>query len=538
MTQSRVLLRGNGANQLGRRNWKRATVVAAGIQLVILVANTPIPAVAGTCGNGIIDVDEDCDGGGTCIGGSNAGTHCTAESQCTGNGVCIDPSGLPEEIPCVDDSSCTAAGQVAGSKCVHCLVQGTSTCAANCTTPTAVTFQLQPGVKLQDGTIESNTSGATIHGDLTLALPLTGTQTLYLGKLKNGTIPVTVPAASVQFPAIPIVIGGQVLACACTRGVAAKTCGGTVFTASGGLATNCTPGFSNNGDIAHDGPCPADLPCAFIHGTGNSATGVVACTAPNGLNINVNFTQDGTGSGVACTANSGCQSGSCIDDPNGGATKICAAFPPSLTLTGGGTGAAGSGLLLNSTAIGNNVGDCTGFCTEADPYPLRGTVTTLPLTTGKAGGTFTAADGDPGTTICNCSDGGDHCSRPATCNGPLSVDGKLLNCTNLTASPPRVSGSLVGAFTAADQAVFGDAVVTNVFAAVATATPTPTPGTSGPCVLDVDGNGVADVATDVVYIARHLLGLASVPPSFRMLDPTIPTDSAIAAKIDALCPGP
>jgi hypothetical protein len=53
--------------------------------------------------------------------------------------------------------------------------------------------------------------------------------------------------------------------------------------------------------------------------------------------------------------------------------------------------------------------------------------------------------------------------------------------------------------------------------------------------LDVDMNGSVDVATDVVYIARHLLGLAPVPPSFRMLDPTIPADTVIAAKIDALC---
>jgi hypothetical protein len=45
---------------------------------------------------------------------------------------------------------------------------------------------------------------------------------------------------------------------------------------------------------------------------------------------------------------------------------------------------------------------------------------------------------------------------------------------------------------------------------------------SASCQHDVDGNGVVDVATDVVYIARHLLGLSPVPPSFRTQDPTIP----------------
>ena len=55
------------------------------------------------------------------------------------------------------------------------------------------------------------------------------------------------------------------------------------------------------------------------------------------------------------------------------------------------------------------------------------------------------------------------------------------------------------------------------------------------CQLDVDGSGrPPDVGTDIVYIARRLLGLVSVPPSFRAIDPTIPSDEEIAAAIDAL----
>lgn len=53
------------------------------------------------------------------------------------------------------------------------------------------------------------------------------------------------------------------------------------------------------------------------------------------------------------------------------------------------------------------------------------------------------------------------------------------------------------------------------------------------CVLDVDGNGIAEVSTDVVYVARHLLGLAPVPPAFRVLDPTIPPDTEIATNVTA-----
>ena len=53
--------------------------------------------------------------------------------------------------------------------------------------------------------------------------------------------------------------------------------------------------------------------------------------------------------------------------------------------------------------------------------------------------------------------------------------------------------------------------------------------------LDVDKNGRVEVATDVVYIARILLGLTPVPPSFRVIDPNIPPDDMIAGNIRALC---
>jgi hypothetical protein len=54
-----------------------------------------------------------------------------------------------------------------------------------------------------------------------------------------------------------------------------------------------------------------------------------------------------------------------------------------------------------------------------------------------------------------------------------------------------------------------------------------------PCLLDVDVNGTVDVATDVVYIARYLLGLSPVPPSYRTSDPTIPPDSEIGARVES-----
>lgn len=56
--------------------------------------------------------------------------------------------------------------------------------------------------------------------------------------------------------------------------------------------------------------------------------------------------------------------------------------------------------------------------------------------------------------------------------------------------------------------------------------------------LDVDQDGFVDVATDVVYVTRHLLALPPVPPSFRALDPSIPSDAAIAAAIAPLLQAP
>lgn len=56
------------------------------------------------------------------------------------------------------------------------------------------------------------------------------------------------------------------------------------------------------------------------------------------------------------------------------------------------------------------------------------------------------------------------------------------------------------------------------------------------CALDVDGDGRFDVSTDVVYIARRLLGLGAVPGSFRLLDPSIPPSEAIGGNVDAIRP--
>ena len=90
------------------------------------------------CGNGIVEAGEDCDDGGTCIGGSNAGTYCTAEVDCFGNGVCV--GGVKDRTACTNDSACP------GGLCRHCVPQGGDGCAANCTLEQEVPVNLVPGV--------------------------------------------------------------------------------------------------------------------------------------------------------------------------------------------------------------------------------------------------------------------------------------------------------------------------------------------------------------------------------------------------------
>jgi hypothetical protein len=45
------------------------------------------------CGNGTVACDEECDNGGSCVGGSAVGTACTSNSTCAGGGACEPQSG-------------------------------------------------------------------------------------------------------------------------------------------------------------------------------------------------------------------------------------------------------------------------------------------------------------------------------------------------------------------------------------------------------------------------------------------------------------
>src|SRR5512140_2299713 len=102
--------------------------------------------VMALCGDEVVDAGEDCDQGGTCIGGPSAGTHCKV-----GSATCTD-------------GTCTTFG-------------GTG-CAANCTTEHDVPYTLVLGsLQTCDGgpnegqlcSTDSDCPSATCSPGLTLA---------------------------------------------------------------------------------------------------------------------------------------------------------------------------------------------------------------------------------------------------------------------------------------------------------------------------------------------------------------------------------
>jgi hypothetical protein len=386
-----------------------------------LLEGCPAEAV---CGNGNTDQGEQCDDGGLCIGGDNAGTPCTSDSTCQGQGVCdaFGQRGTAAGVrkACNTDEDCEPA------KCIRCKSFGGDGCAVNCTFETTVTVTLVPGER--SGTqIVDGTSGAVVHSlDLgELALTLSGTNTLRIGGEKNGLIPVAQTPDGVALDRIPV----DVLACACVRGVVYRSCGGTQFEADGQTAsTNCTTDAS---------VCADKKPCAPVFGEGASGEGVIGCAGLQSVSYSVE--QDAGGS--ACPGN----------------VMMCPAAGPAIfTITGGGP--AGSQLLATSSAIGTVVGRCTGtgtgyggdgeFCTDDDPEANRGVPAIQTLTTGTASSRVFNVNGFDGEHV--------------PFEGPAMFSGNPITCDQL-AIGNRTGGAQAGAFTALDNDPLQDIAVRNRF---------------------------------------------------------------------------
>jgi hypothetical protein len=360
-------------------------------------------ALNGCPGAGAGDAEgEDCDDGGTCIGGDNAGMACTAESQCPGNGVCLSGTGTGR--------SCAADEDCPGSSCIRCKPFGGDGCAANCTNEKKIAFDLVPGVQ-QDLDLAPGTSGVVVFSDfLDIPLALSGSLALTVGEERNGEIPAIVKQEDIDFPAIPVLS----LACACVKGTTPRTCGGIGFLDDG---ITLSPDCSDNPSVCTSEGLP---PCAPLHGEGNTASGIIGCNGLDGTDINA-----------------------VLDNGD-------------LTVVLEGTVGPGSGLIFTSIDIGLVLGQCTGtgseygpdgaFCTADDPPNELSAVGTGPTTTGTACGQILNEFGGLGP---HCRDG-----APASCtaiaDGAGSVSGTCLTFALPVEGLPQV-GDIVATLTLCAQ---------------------------------------------------------------------------------------
>jgi hypothetical protein len=443
---------------------------------------------AAVCGDGVVQAaaGEECDLGGTCTGGTNAGIHCTAESDCIGEGVCLE--GVKIGWVCSNDTDCP------GSTCIHCKTFGGKGCSANCTNETDIKYNLVPGetTKLCLGgkndsqpcvvaadcpvgvcatQVKPGTTGSFVHdGFVQLALPLKGFQTSTMGKLRGGRITAVIKAVNSSLDRVQV----AALACACVRSVAAKSCGGTLFEKDGTGSIGCSPDYTPGDSVC----APPKKPCSFIHGEGNATSGVIGCSPAGLAGINLDATQEsngqvtyrfcasGTNIGAQCTVPDNCQPGAlcsggantgkpCTTAANcpGGACG-CALVPPPTPPAGAGpayitlhdAGGPGSAILLNSSAIATVTGNCscTGGCLtnpitsplygadhefckfngiDDDPQSARGQPSTLPQVTGKATGIITNTKQSTQTHFCD-KERTKTCTKDADCgaNGPCTFE--------------------------------------------------------------------------------------------------------------------
>lgn len=376
--------------------------------------------LAATCGDRVVEGSEECDDGGVCIGSDNAGTACTSDDQCPGG---------------------------------QCKTFGGDGCAANCTTERDIPYVLVPGETVGGGldqTIKPGTSGLVGHAFITLPIPLQGQLTLTVGKEREGQIPLVVKANSVQLPAIEV-LGA---ACGCVHGTAVKTCGGTLQEPDGSFSPDCTKDES---------VCSGKKPCTYLHGAGNTISGVIGC---NGLpEINLDYTVDMGG-----------ESG----QPQ----------PPQITLSG--EGGLGSARMVATIGLDVVLGRCTGQGTNYGPDGRFCTADDGGADASINASNF-AVTGQASTALVNFPDG----SEPLQ----ASVTGSPFSCAEIARGNPA-GAQIVSAFAVPDVPTVGPVAVTIQLAAQ--------PNEGAPACAG-DCNGDSEVTVDeIITMVNIALGSAEV----------------------------
>jgi hypothetical protein len=375
-------------------------------------------ALDGCGGAAALDRAEECDDGGLCVGGADAGDPCLSEDECEGDGACF--GGLD------DLRGCRGNGDCRNGVCRKCRPYGGDGCAANCTIESDDAYALAPGsVAVSGEEIVFGTSGAVIFSDfITVPLPLSGSLVATTGKIVDGRAPIVLKTSSVDLNEVPV---GNI-ACACVRGATTSTCGGTLYDADGNRSPNCTPGFVGAET------CPSERKCAAVYGPGNTGAGFITCGQPA---ADVDVTQE------------------CNPAPGGPPSDAVVTIGPPPTPFPI-PADKGSALLSLSAAIGTVVGACNGttpdygpdgqFCTGDDPAGNRGTPMSIPFTTGAARAAIVDASIEQ------------IIAPPAhrTTGAPFGCDGDSITVHG---------ANLAGAFTSCDQPTVSDIAVVINFAA-------------------------------------------------------------------------
>jgi hypothetical protein len=299
------------------------------------------------------------------------------------------------------------------------------------------------------------------------------------------------------------------------------------------LAVTCTLAATGRSDAASVS-LPKDQ---VIYGIGTSKT--------------VTMTSSLAQTGTTCTTDANCPAGyscllsaSCLP-PGGGSTGVCKELLQATDLT---VDFASSVLSVSSVAKTTLTNSCSLDWNTTAPGKLTVALACPDGVCGTAGSgnllsvqlTSAAAGTSPlNFSMCQFNEGSPTCSLSSTNNGNVTVslcklDVDLNGVPDVATDMTYIARRLLGlapvpsAFRTGNPTIPSDAFIG---ANIDTVTPD----------LDVDypeggaKNGT-DVATDITYISRRLLGLAPVPSSFRVGNPSIPSDAVIGARIDALCP--
>ena len=411
------------------------------------------------CGDGICVGPEQCDDGGFCVGGDNAGQRCTSADGCPGGGTCTVVGGQ----------------QTDGG-----------TCAANCTLEDR-----------REAAFSSETSAFVQTAAFQVPVALSGSQVVLTGQMRSddtvdingevtfraGDIPIVSKSDGLRIDPAPV----APLVCACVRGIEVPafgpgnagigviSCGGELegvdYTITQDHHTDPLTDFQPVAECA----LPADPTCSA---TSEVAPGVLseACRE---------------GEGEACSMETNTDFGVCISPR---------------TLEQSGSGPPGSAILFNNIAIGllADSGRCEPMDCSVPDYgpdcmPCTGDDATLgvpqsnPTTTGVANarifnlenvagdimnqgtGTACVEDADcggnpqcgieevcqPGTvggdTVCGVSCGGQNC-RTARSGVPFSCSALQADSTGGLSG-----GAFAVAFPSIDSATIGDNVTTAIF---------------------------------------------------------------------------